>query len=335
MTKTTFINFLAFLTCFTLFPWNNALCATMQKGEGHLLAADGIKLFYRVVGTGPETVIVLHGGPGNTMESIQPDFEPLEQKYTLIYYDQRGNGRSELILEDRDLSISKHVEDIEAIRLHFNLPRISLIGNSWGGLLASFYAVKHPDRIEKLILHSSVSPSITLLRSFAGHIDNRIPADRKSRFKILSDPETWFKSTDPFLICREFYDILIPVYFSDPGRSAAMRGNVCAGSEEAVRRQQLVNRKIWLSVGEWDILPKLKVVTAPTLIISGKDDMLPLESSQAWARAFPNARLLVINDAGHLTHVEQPELFFNALDVFLQGDWPEGSINMREIPQSE
>ncbi len=128
-------------------------CETIKHGEGYITSADGVQLFYKVVGKGPDPIVVLHGGPGNTMFSVLPDFEPLEKKYTLIYYDQRGNGRSDLVEESEQLAISKHIEDLEAVRQHFNLNKLTLIGNSWGGLLISFYALKHQMSLIGAICH--------------------------------------------------------------------------------------------------------------------------------------------------------------------------------------
>src|SRR5262245_16422119 len=109
-------------------------------GEGHITTADGVRLFYRVVGHGDTTLVAVHGGPGNSLMSIEPDFAPFAERYTVIYYDQRGNGRSDLIRDGARLGIDLHVADLETVRRHFGLERMNLIGNSWGGLLVAVYA---------------------------------------------------------------------------------------------------------------------------------------------------------------------------------------------------
>lgn len=309
----------------------NGHCESIEPGEGYITSPDGVRLFYKVVGKGPETLVVLHGGPGNTMLSVLPDFEPLAKEHTVIYYDQRGNGRSDLVENTKQLSISKHIEDIEAVRQHFNLDKMNLLGNSWGGLLASFYALKHPDRVNRLILHSPASPSYSILRTSTPFIYQRIPRDRLSLFRSMSIPALWLSSNDPLTLCRRFYELLRPVYFSDTARAERMHGDVCAGPIEAVRRQLSVNKTIWESLGEWNLVPELASLRAPTLVIHGSYDMIPIESSIAWAEAIPNARLLVINDSGHMTHIEQPDIFFTAVNNFLNGQWPEDAIQMSDI----
>lgn len=306
----------------------NGHCEPIEPGEGYITSSDGVRLFYMVVGKGPNPLVALHGGPGNTLFSILPDFEPLAKDHTVIYYDQRGNGRSDLVEESEQLAISKHIEDLEAVRQHFNLNKLTLLGNSWGGLLISFYALKHPDRVEKLILHSPASPSYDILRTSTPYIYQRIPKESMARFQSMSIPGIWRSTHDPLTLCRRFYELLRPVYFSDVTRAEKMRGDVCAAPIEALRRQPAVNKTIWETLGEWNLVPKLASLETPALIIHGSYDMIPVESSIAWTKALPNARLLVINDSGHMTHIEQPDIFFTAVKTFLNGQWPENAIQI-------
>src|SRR5688572_6226071 len=131
-----------------------------EPSEGYILTPDKVRIFYKIEGKGSETLVVVHGGPGNSLESVRPDFEPLAKGRRVIYYDQRGQGRSELIKDGKKLGYKQHVADLEAVREHFKLGKMSLIGNSWGGLLISLYAVVHPDRIERMILDSPAAPTL-------------------------------------------------------------------------------------------------------------------------------------------------------------------------------
>ncbi|HWS85931.1 MAG TPA: alpha/beta fold hydrolase [Pyrinomonadaceae bacterium] len=124
----------AVLTLLTLFA-ARAACLAQTPGEGYIRTADGVRLFYKVAGGGTETLVAVHGGPGNTLEPIRADLEPLAKNRRVIYYDQRGGGRSDLLREKEKLAVSKHVADLEAVREHFNLDRVTLLGNSWGGML--------------------------------------------------------------------------------------------------------------------------------------------------------------------------------------------------------
>src|SRR5688572_12037201 len=79
--------------------------AAAVPGQGHIETPDGVRLFYKVVGQGPDTLVVVHGGPGNSLSSVESDYAPLAARRRIIYYDQRGGGRSDLIAEDEKLSL--------------------------------------------------------------------------------------------------------------------------------------------------------------------------------------------------------------------------------------
>ena len=306
--------------------------------EGYIHTPDGVRLFYRIVGDGSDKLIVLHGGPANSMDSILPDLEPLAHDRTVIYYDQRGNGRSDLIDDPDKLAISKHVEDLETVRKFFKLDKVTLLGNSWGGMLAEFYAIAHPDRVERMGLHSPGEPTRTSMakadEEMLARLDRQFSPEQKERYAVLSDPQHWIDADDPKALCREYYQLLLPFYFADPRSVSRSKGDVCSGPDDAVRRQLLTNEQIVKSLGDWDLLQPLGTVNSSVLIIYGTSDPAAAGTPEAWAKALPNSRLLMIDAAGHLPHVEQPDVFFNAVETFLQGDFPSGAKDVRATAEN-
>src|SRR5258706_9364961 len=115
-------------------------------------ALRGVQLFERRIGSGPP-VVVLHGGPGAQHDYLLPGFDRLASHRTLIYYDQRGGGRSP-VPRDVPVGWQEHVADLEALRVLWGLDRLTLTGYSWGALLALLYAVEHRARVERLALVS-------------------------------------------------------------------------------------------------------------------------------------------------------------------------------------
>src|SRR5207249_740851 len=115
---------------------------------------DGVRLFTRRAGDGPP-VVVLHGGPGAHHDYLLPQYDLLARGRTLLYYDQRGGGRSP-VGRDTPVGWREHVADLEALRRHWSIDRLTLLGYSWGGLLAVLYWLEHPQRVERLAL---VSPA--------------------------------------------------------------------------------------------------------------------------------------------------------------------------------
>ena len=315
------------LLLFLLFLFAAHPADSQPPQDGFVTVEEGIRLYYRIEGQGPETLIVVHGGPGFSLESIHADFASLAANRRVIYYDQRGNGRSSLIDDPERLAVSRHIADLEAIRRHFGLEKMSLLGNSWGGLLISAYAAAHPDRVERLVLDAAAPPTAAYFRQFVRNTEARtalMSETERARLHTFS-PGNWFESEDPIAACEAFTRLILRAYVFDPAAELPLRGNLCSGSPEAVRRTPWVGDEIWDSLGEFDLRPEVRRVTAPVLVIHGIADIVPLEGAREWRASFPNARLLLAPRSGHLIHVEEPELFFGAVETFLDGEWPAGA----------
>ena len=112
--------------------------------------ADG-SLYARTIGRGPPT-IVLHGGPDFDHAYLLPDLDRLDDVLRLIYYDQRGRGRSASGVRPEDVDLRTEIDDVDRVRRHFGLESMAVLGHSWGGVLAMEYAIRHPERVSQLIL---------------------------------------------------------------------------------------------------------------------------------------------------------------------------------------
>src|SRR4026209_3032326 len=109
--------------------------------EGYAPVKNG-ELFYREVGHG-RPIIVLHGGPDFDHTYLLPDLDRLSDSYRLIYYDQRGRGKSAPETPPEDVTIATEVEDLESLRKHLQLASVAILGHSWGGVLAMQYAIRY------------------------------------------------------------------------------------------------------------------------------------------------------------------------------------------------
>ena len=108
-------------------------------------------LYVRVVGQGPP-VLVLHGGPDFDHSYLLPELDRLGDAFRVVYYDQRGRGRSAEHVRPEDVSLGSDVEDVDAVRRHLGLEAPILLGHSWGTVLALEYALRHPRQVSRLIL---------------------------------------------------------------------------------------------------------------------------------------------------------------------------------------
>ncbi len=239
-----------------------AAAPAVAQQDGFVTTGDGVRLYYLVEGRGPETLVVVHGGPGFSLESVRADLAPLAAHRRVIYYDQRGNGRSSLVDDPAALAVPRHVADLDAIRRHFGLEKMALLGNSWGGLLISAYAAAHPDRVERLVLHASASPTLDYMREMNGRVSARAtermtPAERR-RFGEIFQTRAWLSAPDPLAVCAEFAHFIFRVYAFDPAAAPPSRGSLCAGPPEVVRRSLWVNEVILRSFGEFDLRTQVR-----------------------------------------------------------------------------
>lgn len=289
--------------------------------EGYLVGAEGARIHYRLLGSGSDTVVVLHGGPGAGIHSVLPVLEPLAGHVTLLLYDQRGGGRSELPADTSLLHARYHVEDLEAVRRHFGLERLDLITHSFGAILAARYAERHPERVERMVFHGPTGPR----RAEAARIARASP---RSPDTTLSNRQRrllrWLlegTAADPVATCRE-YEALGRRLGEARGEEVTWSGTSCAAPAEAVRyyfryTAQLAPR----TFGDWDFTSGLEHVSAPLLVVHGARDSVGLPANRAWAAALPNGRLWSVPGA-RSPFADRPEVVFPAVAAFLKGEWP-------------
>jgi proline iminopeptidase len=289
--------------------------------EGYIDVGDGVRLFYRVVGTRGDTVVVLHGGPGFSMSYLAPELEPLAAEHVLLFYDQRGAGRSTLVADSASLDAQRFVDDLEVVRSHFGLDRLALLGHSWGAALAALYAVQHPERVERFLLINPGAISYALETRAFMILDGRRATDSQGLLRQLE--AAYLADPADAAACRAFYDLFFSAAFADTVAQRRSRGDFCAGSPEALANKVVhVDRFTIASLGEWDWRPVMGEATAPALVVHGAADAVPLESACEWLTALPNARLLVLEKSGHFSYLDTPAPFFAAARAFLRGEWP-------------
>jgi proline iminopeptidase len=295
-----------------------APCA-VQASERFVTVARGVRLFVQEDGGGTP-VIVIHGGPGLDARSIAPDLEPLSEHHRVIFYDQRGSGRSTL---SRGVTADMMVRDLDALRRRLGLARVALLGHSWGGGLAALYAVAHPSSVSRLVLVDPMPLRAATLDVMEQNLLSRLTTEEGERLRrVMHARLTAATEEDDVSSCREYWAILLKAYYADPAAAARSRGEACAGSGAALASGLRVNASVFASLAAFDLTARMSRLRMPTLIIHGDADPLPVESASEWATTVGGARLLVLPDSGHAPFVEQPDLFFRAVDRFLDGEWP-------------
>ena len=295
---------------------------SLPRWEGFVTTPDSIRLFTRLVGSGPDTLVILHGGPGFTQDYFAADLEPLAARHTLLFYDQRGAGRSTLVSDSVGLAASRFVDDLEAVRAHFGLGKLTLLGHSWGAGLAALYAERFPQAIDQLVIVDGVPLRFAdLVAGFAAMANARDSTERAEMERWMATRRAHPEDAEA---CRAYYRLWFRPFFADPAALSRSRGDFCAGTTESRRnKMEGVDRFTMASIGAWDWRASLAAFPARTLIIHGALDPIPLATAQVWAATLPNARLLTLPGVGHFPYLEAPDPFFAALDTFLAGSWPD------------
>lgn len=292
--------------------------------DGYVTTPDDTRLYFRVVGSAPDTIIAIHGGPGVDLESIAGDFAPLAASHTVIFYDQRGAGRSDLPTDTLRLGARQQVEDLDAIRRHFGLARVTLVAHSYGPLLAASYAIAHPDHVRRMVFFGPVPPRrgdfwsrfAATANARMDSTDRAAQADAGRRlFDPASDTATVRRA------CRDFWAIGLKPRLADPVHGAAkVRSDLCASDPRGIRYGlATTNRVVMSSYGDWDLRAALKSLDVPTLVVHGVAEAIPMDMVEEWTTTMPHATLLRVPGAAHFTYAERPDLVWPAVEAFLSG----------------
>jgi proline iminopeptidase len=264
-----------------------------------MLKVDGAQLFTLEIGDGPDVAVLLHGGPGASHDYLRPQMDAVAEpgRRRLFYYDQRGGGRSPLDAGVKPGGWPVHVADLEAVRTHLGRDQLTLVGYSWGALLAMLYAVEHPDRVEKLAL---ISPAPAAMRERAAMKERMAQAMQRPAVEELR------RTLDP-KDRRAKFALAVSSYFADPRRALDLTPFVV---------KQGVEDAIWQSLRDYDLRARLRELDLPSLVVHGLEDVIPVETAQATADAL-NAELITLPRCGHVPYIEAPEPLFAALRRFL------------------
>lgn len=286
-----------------------------QSGEhAYFDADDGVRIAYRAIGAGDSTIIIVHGQvPGYVTDSYVRTFQPLASGHQVVFYDQRGNGKSTWVTEESRLTAEWHVADLDALRRHLNRDRVTLLGESWGAGLSALYAMQYPEHVERIVLVSA----IPIRRDLANL--NAVLRDRlgEKSFQRVREIQSLLPHSDNAVeLCREQLNLRLRAYFYDRAEADRYAMEHCAGDATSVKSQyvrtQRVNSAEIRSLGEWDWRPRLSRITSPMLYIHPAFDLADFASGLEYVRSVKNGRMVVVDRAGHMVYRERPETFSSA-----------------------
>lgn len=264
-------------------------------------------LFTERVGRG-RPMMCLHGGMGFDQTTLRPWLDPLADSCELIYFDQRGNGRSDAPDDWEKVDHASWVEDTDVLRQDLGVGKVVLFGHSWGGYLAQEYALRFPQNVAALVL-CSTAPALDYGPVIVDNARVRgTDAQVDAVLSALSSPMVDNEALEAFV------RTIAPLYFHNPADS-----NTARVFDNVQFRAAAFNRSVFHCAPTYNTLDKLSQLKMPTLLLGGVDDwIMPLnEGLHRIAGVLPHADTHVFEHSGHFPFVEEPQEFLDVMRTWL------------------
>ena len=256
------------------------------------LRSNGIDLYYETAGQG-EPLLLLHG-LGSRSEDWQLQVPAFAQRYRVVAADMRGHGRTSK--PPGPYSVPMMAADVLGLLDGLGLAAAHVVGLSMGGMIAFQMAVDQPERVRSLVIVNS-GPEL-VARTFG----ERLRVWQRLALARLFPPARTAQFLGPRLFPKaeqaELREMFIAHWAQNDPRAyrAAMRALI-----------------------GWSVLDRVGTLRCPTLIISGDRDYTPASYKERYTALIPDARLVVIEDSGHATPIDQAERFNACVLEFLSG----------------
>jgi proline iminopeptidase len=301
---------------------------SMLPSEGFVTAEDGVRLFFQKLGTSPSVVII-----PNAVHMFD-SFKALADDHTVIFFDLRNRGRSDSVSDGSKLArgIQQDVDDLEAVRRHFGIDRVSLIGHSYQGLGIILYALKYPAHVNRLVQIGAMQP----------HAATQYPAQRTGADSTLAEFHARLaqlqqesQSEDSREIGKKFWALLRVLMVWNPADAEKIRWTPYQYPNELSFMRHWTEN-VFPSIQALTFAPReLAHMQAPVLTIHGfRDRQSPYGGGREWASMLPDARLLTVENAAHVPWIEAPGMVLGAIQTFLHGSWPEAAHEVRSMDPS-
>lgn len=257
-------------------------------------------------------ILLLHGGPGASHDYLLPQMLALADTHRVVTYDQRGGGRSRHDDDREPIGWREQVADVGRVATELGVAPLNIVGYSWGGLLALLYAIEAAaGRVAPAPASLALIDPAPATRADRDVFEREF-ARRQASAEVaaLRDElqHSGLRERDPEAYKQRTFELSVAGYFADPRRAHDLTPFRVVGR---------VQQSIWQSLGDYDILPALHTVRVPAFVVHGREDPIPLASSEAVARAL-GTTCIVIDRCGHVPYVEQPRQLFPPLLDFLR-----------------
>lgn len=290
-----------------------AFISAFSQKEEAVMDSGNSKLHYKIYGSG-KPILIINGGPGMNCEGFGNVADEISKfGYQTIIYDQRGTGKSTVKnIDSKNISMDLMVEDMENLRKQLNIKTWSILGHSFGGIMAAYYTSKHPETIDKLIFSSSGGINMGFTRYAQSRIRNNMtPLQRDS----VAYFERKINAGDTSLETRKKRaSYLANAYVYDKSKAPVI-------AERLIQVNFDVNQIVFQNLLDikFDCSKNFKNFKKPVLILQGENDIISLETAEEIKTAFPNSKLVALKNCGHYGWLDAKDIYFKTLQHFLKG----------------
>jgi len=301
----------------------------LQADHEGAIPFDGSQTWYRVTGaldSDAVPLVVLHGGPGCTHDYLLRLSALARDGRPVIHYDQIGNGRS-THLPDADpgyWTVELFVAELDNLLVSLGIAdSYHLLGQSWGGMLASEFAVRQPAGLQRLVIADSPA-SMPLWSQAADSLRARLPAGVDEVLRRHEEAGTT-DSPEYRQAMQVYYDRHVCRVVPNPPEVAV---SFAAIDDDPTVYHTMNGPSEFHSIGSlagWSVIDRLPRINVPTLVLSGRHDEAAPVAVRPFFDLIPDARWRIFAESSHLPHVEEPERFLSVVRSFLDGAEPEGA----------
>jgi pimeloyl-ACP methyl ester carboxylesterase len=289
---------------------------TTRPSEGTIDGGAGL-LWFHVVGSGPDTVIVPLG------VWLEPALSPLGARHTVVFYDPRHRGRSHALTDSTAATFDGDVADLDSVRRAVGASRVAVIGYDYYAAVAAAWAAAHPRSVSRLVLLSPIEPADSLSRLW-NPLERAARLDTVAARVLVKDRAAGRDTSNAVQYCEDFWRVNAPLFVGDTARIGTVGATWCGLPNEAPPRVAVAAGGALASLGpEVDFGPRVTGLTVPTLVMHGRLDLVANpEGAREWTRRISGARLLWLSNVGHLPQLEAGPEIVDAINDFLAGGWP-------------
>jgi proline-specific peptidase len=275
---------------------------------------EGGTVRYRILGAGERTLVLLHGGPGAGSRYLRP-LEALADGRRVVVYDQLGCGASDHPDDPSLWRADRFVDELETLRAHLELEDFDLYGHSWGGMLATDYALEHQEHLRSLILASTIADAALLKREMARLLES-FPAELRETLRRHEEAGT--TGSDEYKAAMdEVYRVHLCRVVPWP---ADVAEGLAAASDDVYGAMWGPSEFCFTgNLDDWDRVDRLGEIRVPTLITVGSEDELTPACSEQIHERIPGSELAVFPDCSHMTFHEDRDGYLRRVDEFLRG----------------